>query len=76
MPRLIGEELMTRHAVAFELAGLLLTVAVIGAVALAMRDDGSESDLDRSRPLVLTEPEPTRAPDQSAAELAIARTGR
>lgn len=41
MPRIIGDELMTRHAVSFELAGLLLTVAVVGAVALAMRDDGS-----------------------------------
>lgn len=43
MPRLIGEELMTRYALAFEMAGLLLTVAVVGAVALSLREERSES---------------------------------
>lgn len=39
MPRVIGVELMTRHVVAFELAGLLLTAALVGAIALAHRED-------------------------------------
>jgi len=39
MGRVVGEEFMTRYAVAFELAGLLLTAALVGAVALAHRDE-------------------------------------
>lgn len=39
MPRVIGVELMTRHVVAFEVAGLLLTAALVGAIALAYRED-------------------------------------
>lgn len=39
MPRMIGVELMTRYVVAFELAGLLLTAALVGAIALAHRED-------------------------------------
>ena len=35
----VGDELLTRYAVAFEVAGLLLTAALVGAVALAHRDD-------------------------------------
>lgn len=38
MGRGVGDELMTRYAVAFEAAGLLLTAALVGAVALAHRD--------------------------------------
>ena len=39
MPRVIGVELMTRYVVAFEVAGLLLTAALVGAIALAHRED-------------------------------------
>lgn len=39
MGRVIGVELMTRYVVAFELAGLLLTAALVGAIALAHRGD-------------------------------------
>lgn len=38
MTPLIGRELMSRYLIAFELTGLLLTVAVVGAIALAYRD--------------------------------------
>jgi NADH-quinone oxidoreductase subunit J len=38
MPRAIGVELMTRQLVAFELAGLMLTAALVGAIALARAD--------------------------------------
>ena len=31
---------MTRYAVGFEVAGLLLTVALVGAIALAHREEG------------------------------------
>jgi NADH-quinone oxidoreductase subunit J len=38
MPRAIGVELMTRQLIAFELAGLMLTAALVGAIALARAD--------------------------------------
>ena len=34
----VGREMMTRYVVAFELAGLLLTAALVGAVVLAQHD--------------------------------------
>jgi NADH:ubiquinone oxidoreductase subunit 6 (subunit J) len=39
MARTVGNELMTRYAVAFEVAGLLLTAALVGAIALAHREE-------------------------------------
>ena len=42
MGRTLGEELMGRYAVAFEVAGLLLTAALVGSIALARQ----EGDLD------------------------------
>ena len=36
MARSIGHEMMTRFVIPFELAGLLLTASVVGAIALAM----------------------------------------
>jgi NADH:ubiquinone oxidoreductase subunit 6 (subunit J) len=45
MAKVVGNELMTRYAVAFEVAGLLLTAALVGAIALAHRDEAErESD--------------------------------
>ena len=44
--RAVGVELMTRYAVPFEVAGLMLTAALVGAVALARRDGGGD---DRPR---------------------------
>jgi len=39
MARTVGNELMTRYVVGFEDAGLLLTVALVGAIALAHREE-------------------------------------
>jgi len=39
MGRIVGEELMTRYVIAFEVAGLLLTAALVGAIAVAHRED-------------------------------------
>ena len=39
MARTVGNELMTRYVVGFEVAGLLLTVALVGAIALAHREE-------------------------------------
>ena len=39
MAKAVGDELMTRYVVAFEVAGLLLTAALVGAIALAHREE-------------------------------------
>jgi NADH-quinone oxidoreductase subunit J len=39
MGKVAGDELMTRYVIAFEVAGLLLTVALVGAIALAHREE-------------------------------------
>jgi NADH:ubiquinone oxidoreductase subunit 6 (subunit J) len=39
MARSVGNELMTRYVIAFETAGLLLTVALVGAIAIAHREE-------------------------------------
>ncbi len=39
MAKTVGNELMTRYVVGFEVAGLLLTVALVGAIALAHREE-------------------------------------
>ena len=44
--RSVGVELMTRYAVPFEVAGLMLTAALVGAVALARRE-GDDDDRPR-----------------------------
>jgi NADH-quinone oxidoreductase subunit J len=43
MALVLGRELMTRWVVPFEIAGLLLTAALVGAIALAMSDRAGES---------------------------------
>jgi NADH-quinone oxidoreductase subunit J len=42
MGRLVGQELTTRYVIGFEVAGLLLTAALVGAVALAHREAEDE----------------------------------
>jgi NADH-quinone oxidoreductase subunit J len=39
MGMVAGQELMTRYVIAFEVAGLLLTAALVGAIAIAHRED-------------------------------------
>jgi NADH:ubiquinone oxidoreductase subunit 6 (subunit J) len=59
MAKVIGNELMTRYVVAFEMAGLLLTAALVGAIALAHREENepeatssAEQSVRRATPLV------------------------
>ena len=40
----VGREMMTRYVVPFELAGLLLTAALVGAVVLAKYDNADEAE--------------------------------
>jgi NADH:ubiquinone oxidoreductase subunit 6 (subunit J) len=39
MAKVAGAELMTRYLIGFEVAGLLLTVALVGAIAVAHREE-------------------------------------
>ena len=39
MAKVVGAELMTRYLIGFEVAGLLLTVALVGAIAVAHREE-------------------------------------
>ncbi len=46
----VGVELMTRYLIAFEVAGVLLTAALVGAIALAYREDEpTKPEQDRRR---------------------------
>ena len=38
MARVVGDDLLSRYVIAFEVAGILLTAAVVGAIALAHQD--------------------------------------
>jgi NADH:ubiquinone oxidoreductase subunit 6 (subunit J) len=39
MAKMVGDELMTRYVIGFEVAGLLLTAALVGAIAVAHREE-------------------------------------
>ncbi len=49
MARTLGDELMGRYAVPFEVAGLLLTAALVGSIALARQEGMEETDPTRHR---------------------------
>ena len=55
-PRHIGELFLTTYLFPFEIASLLLLVAAIGAVVLARRRRGLESDEDLDRQLSIPRP--------------------
>ena len=61
MAKVVGDELMTRYVIAFEVAGLLLTVALVGAIAIAHREEA--------------EPARARGTRDGAGELASAARG-
>lgn len=63
MARVVGTELLTRYVIAFEVAGLLLTAALVGAIALAHRE---EAEPGSRRPAGLFE-EPGAGADGAAA---------
>jgi NADH:ubiquinone oxidoreductase subunit 6 (subunit J) len=52
MATVVGNELLTRYVIGFEVAGLLLTAALVGAIALAHRE---ELEPGSRRPAVLAE---------------------
>jgi NADH-quinone oxidoreductase subunit J len=43
MAKVAGDELLTRYVIAFEVAGLLLTAALVGAIAAAYREEAEPS---------------------------------
>ena len=59
MGRVVGENLLTRYLIAFELAGLLLTAALVGSVALALPEGRGDDPAARSHPGAATPPSPT-----------------
>jgi NADH-quinone oxidoreductase subunit J len=76
MGRIVGDELMTRFVIAFEVAGLLLTVALVGAIAVAHREDAPlPPSRDGAAPARESESDEPRRPGQvvEAASPAPAR---
>jgi NADH-quinone oxidoreductase subunit J len=61
MGKTVGNELMTRYVVGFEVAGLLLTAALVGAVVLAHREE------DEPGPRVAGQRSSSQAGDAAAA---------
>lgn len=57
MGKIVGDELMKRYVIAFEVAGLLLTAALVGAIAVAHREDAA--------------PPPSRATSLAARESVV-----
>jgi NADH-quinone oxidoreductase subunit J len=64
MSRTVGIEMMTRFGMAFEVAGLLLTAAVVGAIALAQSESGE--DESPIRPGAVATVQPASGPNGSA----------
>jgi NADH-quinone oxidoreductase subunit J len=49
MGKVLGDELMGRYALPFEVAGLLLTAALVGSIALAIQDRDDDEPADRAK---------------------------
>jgi NADH-quinone oxidoreductase subunit J len=58
-PAYIGQLLLTRFLLAFEVASFLLLIAAVGAVVLARRRGGLEEDEQRLTPIELLRPQGT-----------------
>ena len=48
MGKVLGDELMGRYALPFEVAGLLLTASLVGSIALATQDRDDDEPADRA----------------------------
>lgn len=74
MAKVVGDELLTRYVIAFEVAGLLLTAALVGAIALAYREEAEPG----ARRSVVQDQEPAGADGAAAGEPAasLAASGR
>jgi NADH-quinone oxidoreductase subunit J len=74
MAKVVGNELMTRYVVSFEVAGLLLTAALVGAIALAHREeDEPETASASGRPA--RQAAGSNGPASTAPSLVAAGTG-
>jgi NADH-quinone oxidoreductase subunit J len=73
MAKVVGDELMTRYVIAFEVAGLLLTVALVGAIAVAHREE-AEPAKGRSADRSARESTDPIAGDDRAPSLAVAES--
>jgi NADH-quinone oxidoreductase subunit J len=71
MATVVGRELLTRYVIGFEVAGLLLTAALVGAIALAHRE---EAEPGTRRPSGLAEQPGAEAAGGAAKEPATALT--
>lgn len=71
-PAYIGNLLLTRFLLAFEVASFLLLVAAVGAVVLARRRGGLEEDEDALTPLDLLRPRGTGTMAEGVAGLPFA----
>jgi NADH-quinone oxidoreductase subunit J len=67
MSRAVGIELMTRFAIPFEVAGLLLTAAIVGAIALAQNDGGDEGSGPRRGAALTVRPTTSEGPGNGSA---------
>jgi NADH-quinone oxidoreductase subunit J len=71
-PRFIGNLLLTKFLLTFEVASLLLLIVAVGAVVLARRRGGiEEGDIDSS-PLHLARPRGTGTTAETVSSLAFA----
>ena len=61
MAKVVGDELMTRYVIAFEVAGLLLTAALVGAIAIAHREEVEPAPSRGARRTVGERPQPVAA---------------
>jgi NADH-quinone oxidoreductase subunit J len=66
MAKSVGNELMTRYAVGFEVAGLLLTAALVGAIALAYREEDEPEPGGRGEEAARRASEAPRSPASDA----------
>jgi NADH:ubiquinone oxidoreductase subunit 6 (subunit J) len=73
MAKVAGRELMTRYLIAFEVAGLLLTAALVGAIAIAHREEGIPSAAHPARRLSQETSPPANG--AGSAELAAQAAG-
>jgi NADH-quinone oxidoreductase subunit J len=63
MAKAVGDELMTRYVVGFEVAGLLLTAALVGAIALAHREEEEPEATPARRATSSQAGQPAAGPD-------------
>jgi NADH-quinone oxidoreductase subunit J len=74
MAKVVGEELMKRFVIAFEVAGLLLTAAIVGAIAIAHREEGDPSASRASGRSLSETNQPPNGPGSPARETVTAGT--